>query len=354
MKKLIPLMATLLIVGVCFTWTARSFEDDKRRDGDKPREGQRDKPREGERERARDGDRERDGQARELEEWLEQREKQINSLRKQGKIDQAEALAQRTRKELDQHRRAMANRNRGDRDERAHREHGEHGHGDGGDNEEFGKWVNQQKRRIAELRKAGKEEEATKVLKHVQDAIAKIRGQGEGRAREREHGKREQDPKVRKFLEQSERKIKELRKQGKHEEAEKLLRHVKAKMAELHEHGEREHGEREHGEHGEREHGEHEGDGDNKARMKHIGAAIEHLQAAGLKDWAEELAAHAREMRGERGHRHEREDWEEPGHRHEGHERGEDAEGGVDQLRRELNELRNALREIQKHLEKRR
>ncbi|MDE2682329.1 MAG: hypothetical protein OSB29_13335, partial [Verrucomicrobiota bacterium] len=86
----------------------------------------------------------------------------------------------------------------------------------------------------------------------------------------------------------------------------------------------------------------------------HIGAAIEHLQAAGLKDWAEVLAAHAREMRGERGHRQEREDREGPGRHHEGHERGEDAEGGVDQLRRELNELRNALREIQKHLEKRR
>ena len=178
----------------------------------------------------------------------------------------------------------MANHDRGDRDEHAHREHGEHGHGDGGDNKEFGKWVNQQERRIAELRKAGKKEEATKVLKHVQDAIAKFRGQGEGRERERQHG-------------------------------------------------------------------EHEGDGDNKARMRHIGAAIEHLQAAGLKDWAEVLAAHAREMRGERGHRQER---EEPGRHHEGHERGEDAEGGVDQLRRELNELRNALREIQKHLEKRR
>jgi hypothetical protein len=281
MKKWIPLLATLIIVGVCFTWTARSFDDDKPRDGD------RDKPREDERERARDSDRdrpagerahrERDGQSRELEAWLEQREKQINSLRKHGKIDQAEALAQRTRKELDQHRRAMANRKRGERDE---------------------------------------------------------------------HGKREQDPEVRKFLEQAERKINELRKQGKHEEAEKLLRHVKAEMAERHEHGEgreREHGEREHGER----------EGGNEARMKHIGAAIEHLQAAGMRDWAEELAAHAREMNKERGHREAREDREEPEHRHERHEHGEDDEGdGVDQLRREVNELRNALREIQKHLEK--
>jgi hypothetical protein len=279
MKKWIPIMATLLIAGVCFTWTAQSFDDDKRRDGD------RDKPREGERERARDGDRERDGQARELEEWLEQREKQINSLRKQGKIDQAEALAQRTRKELVGHRRAMVNQNRGDH-ERGHREHGEHdhGHGNGGDNEEFGKWVNQQERHIAELRKAGKKEEAAQVLKHVQNAIAKFRGQGE--RREREHGER-----------------------------------------------------------------------GNEARMKHIGAAIEHLQAAGLKNWAEELANHARGMNKERGHREEREDREEPEHRHERHEHehGEEAEGdGVDQLRREVNELRNALREIQKHLEKRR
>ena len=289
-------MATLLIAGVCFTWTARSFDDDKRRDGD------RDKPREGERERAREGDRERDGQAHEIEAWLEQREKQINALRKQGKPDQAEALAERTRTELAKHRKAMANRNRGDREERGHREHGEHGehghgHGEGGDNEEFGKWVNQQERRIAELRKAGKKEEAAHVLKHVQDAIAKFRGQGERRER---------------------------------------------------------------GEGREREHGEREREGGNEARMKHIGAAIEHLQAAGMRDWAEELAAHARRMnKGEReGHTREgHRDREEPEHRHERHEHehGEDeGNGDINQLRREMNEMRNALRELQKHLEKRR
>jgi hypothetical protein len=60
-------------------------------------------------------------------------------------------------------------------------------------------------------------------------------------------------------------------------------------------------------------------------------------------------------MNTERGHREAREDREEPEHRHEQHEHehGED-DDGVDQLRREVNELRNALREIQKHLEKRR
>ena len=207
-------MATLLIAAVCFTWTARSNDDDKRRDGDrdKPREGQRDKPRIG--------------------------------------------------------------------DQRGSRE-------------------------------------------------------------------REQDQEMRKFIEQAERTINELRKQGKYEEAEKLLRHVKAEMAKRHEHGE--------GREREREHGDREREGGNEARMKHIGAAIEHLQAAGLRDWAEELAAHAREMNKERGHREAREDREEPEHRHEQHEQehGED-DDGVDQLRREVNELRNALREIQKHLEKRR
>jgi hypothetical protein len=89
--------------------------------------------------------------------------------------------------------------------------------------------------------------------------------------------------------------------------------------------------------------------------MKHISAAIEHLQAAGLPDWARELAAHAREMNKERGHREAREDREEPEHRHEQHEHEHgDDDDGVDQLRREVNELRNALREVQKHLEKRR
>ncbi|MFM1556102.1 MAG: hypothetical protein ACKJR1_06405 [Limisphaerales bacterium] len=214
-------MATLLIAGVWFTWTARSNDDDKRRDGDhdKPREGQRGKPRKGDRER----DRERPGDQRERDDLKTEREK---------------------------------------------------GH------------------------------------------------------------------KIRQFIEQAERKINELRKQGKHEEAEKLLCHVKAEMAKRHEHAE--------GREREREHGDREREGGNEARMKHIGAAIEHLQAAGLRDWAEELAAHARELNKERGHREAREDREEPEHRHEQHEHGED-DDGVDQLRREVNELRNALREIQKH-----
>ncbi len=156
-------MATLLIAAVCFTWTARSNDDDKRRDGDrdKPREGQRGKPREGDRER----DRDRPG------------------------------------------------------DQREHRE------------------------------------------------------------RDDQKTEREEDHKIRQFIEQAERKINELRKQGKHEEAEKLLRHVKAEMDKR----------REHGEGRDRE-------GGNEARMKHIGAAIEHLHAARFRDWAEELTAHAREM----------------------------------------------------------
>jgi len=97
MKKWIPIMATLLIAGVCFTWTARSNDDDKRRDGDKPREGQRGKPRE--RDRDRPGDqrehRERDDQKTEREEdhkirqFIEQAERKINELRKQGKHEEA-------------------------------------------------------------------------------------------------------------------------------------------------------------------------------------------------------------------------------------------------------------------------
>ena len=93
MKKWIPLMATLLIAGVWFTWTARSNDDDKRRDGDrdKPREGQRSKPREGDRER----DRERPGDQRErddlkterekghkIRQFIEQAERKISELRK--------------------------------------------------------------------------------------------------------------------------------------------------------------------------------------------------------------------------------------------------------------------------------
>jgi len=89
-------------------------------------------------------------------------------------------------------------------------------------------------------------------------------------------------------------------------------------------------------------------EGGNEARMRHIGAAIEHLHAAGLRDWAEELAAHAKRMRGEREEREHRE------HREEGRERAHGEGKGVDQLRREVNELRNVIRELQQHLEKRR
>ena len=91
-----------------------------------------------------------------------------------------------------------------------------------------------------------------------------------------------------------------------------------------------------------------EREGGNEARMRHIGAAIEHLHAAGLRDWAEELAAHAKRMRGEREEREHRE------HREEGRERAHGEGKGVDQLRREVNELRNVIRELQQHLEKRR
>ena len=130
---------------------------------------------------------------------------------------------------------------------------------------------------------------------------------------------------------------------GKKEEAAHVLKHVQDAIAKFRGRGERR----------EREGGEREGG--NANRMEHIAAAIEHLQAAGLRDWAEELAAHAREINKERGHReegHERRDREEPGHRHEGHER--EGNGDLNQMRREVNELRNALREIQKHLEERR
>lgn len=350
MKKRIPLTATLLITGVCISWTALSLDDDKRdrprddkpdrpRADDRLRDGDRDRPRVGDRVPHREhGDRERDvhGQAHELEAWLEKREKQINNLRKQGKADQAEALAQRTRKELEQHRRAIANRKR---DKPAHREHG---HGDDGDNDEFGKWVDQQERRIAELREAGKKDEAARALKHLHDAIAKFRGQGEHREHEHRRADRDEDHDVRQFLEQAERKIQQLRKQGKHKEAEDLLRHVRAELAERRKHGEGH--DRGHDERGHRE-------GGNEKRMEHIGAAIKHLQAAGLHDWAEELAAHARKLHGKRENLHERDDHPDPGHRREGHD--QEHRPGIDQLRREVNEIRNILRELQKHLRER-
>jgi hypothetical protein len=229
--------------------------DKPRREGDRERDRDRDEPR-GDEPR-REGDRERDGQHREIEAWLEKREAEINALRKQGKLDRAEALAAETKKVLERYKRAAAER----------REERDKPREDGGN--ELERWVQQQERKIAELREAGKKEAAAE-----------------------------------------------------------LQQLVRRKIAEHHKHAEREHGER----------------GNIEERVRHIQAAIEHLQAAGLHDWAKELTAHV-----DREHHNKREQGE---HAHGEHEH-DHHEDGANNLRREVEELKRAIRAIQKHLKER-
>jgi len=153
------------------------------RERDEPRgDRERDKPRrEGDRERdepRREGDRERDGQHSEIEAWLEKREAEINALRKQGKIERAEALAAETKKFLERYKRAAAER-REQRDKPRE-----------DDGNELERWVQQQERKIAELREAGKKEAAAELLQQVRKKIAEHRKNGE-REHRHEHGERE-------------------------------------------------------------------------------------------------------------------------------------------------------------------
>ena len=251
---------TKIISGILFAGLATGLLlfAQERPDGNKERDikREREEPR-GERDRARDeprreGDRERDGQHREIEAWLEKREAEINALRKQGKLDRAEALAAETKKVLERYKRAAAER----------REERDKPREDGGN--ELERWVQQQERKIAELREAGKKEAAAELQQLVRRKIA------------------------------------------------------------------------EHRKHAER--------GNIEERVRHIQAAIEHLQAAGLHDWAKELTAHV-----DREHHNKREQGEHVHGEHE-HDHHED---GANNLRREVEELKRAIRAIQKHLKER-
>ena len=78
-------------------------------------------------------------------------------------------------------------------------------------------------------------------------------------------------------------------------------------------------------------------------RVRHMMAAIEHLRAVGMHDLAEEVEKRAHGHHGERErHEHAREV-----HEHEHHEEG------LGDLRREVEELKRAMQDIRKHLERR-
>ena len=78
-----------------------------------------------------------------------------------------------------------------------------------------------------------------------------------------------------------------------------------------------------------------------------IHQAIEHLKAAGLEEFAEELAGHLHQRRDEERREYHREKRE-----HEEREQHGDRE--LEELRNHVRELSHALREIQERLENRR
>lgn len=175
---------------------------------------------------------------------------------------------------------------------------------------ELERWGRQQQHKAHELLEAGRKEEAHKLMRHVEEVIAKHRKNNDRHAHNRE-------AEIKKFVEDAERKIHELLEQGKKKEAEQLRRHVQEELAAIRRH-------REH----HREHPAHE------ERARHIHQAIEHLKAAGLEEFAEELAAHL----------HQRHD----------EEREQHGDRELEELRNHVRELSHALREIQERLENRR
>jgi len=143
MKKT-KIITGVLFVGVAAGWILLAHEgpdsDDKnKRDKDRPeREVQRDKPR-------REGDRER-----------EERDRPRRESDREGDRD-------RERPHPDGDRERERPRPGGDR-ERDERAHGQN---------ELQQWAQQQERRIHELRKAGHNEEAERVLENLKRSIAK-------------------------------------------------------------------------------------------------------------------------------------------------------------------------------------
>lgn len=180
---------------------------------------------------------------------------------------------------------------------------------------ELERWARQQQHKAHELLEAGRKEEAQKLMRHVEEVIAKHR-KGQDR---HAHNK---EAEIKEFIEEAERHIHELLKAGKKEEAERVRRHVQEELAALR------------GERREREHPGHD------QRTRHVHQAIEHLKAAGMHEFAKELMAHL--------HEREHPEREEPRNvRREG-----DRE--LEELRNHVRELSHALREIQERLEQRR
>ncbi len=139
--------------------------------------------------------------------------------------------------------------------------------------------IEKAKREIEELKKAGKQEEAKHLAQRLE---ARMRGPRGGPGKEKfMAGHREEMEKARKQIE-------ELHRAGKHDEAGKMRERFMAEMKARH--GRPHDGPPPQGPAAE---------GEGPARLRHLMAAIGHLQDAGLGEPAEQLEKMARKMRGE-------------------------------------------------------
>ena len=181
-------------------------------------------------------------------------------------------------------------------------------------------WAMERRQEIEELKKAGRHEEAEKIAHHTRRIMdERMRGRGENGRREQDHNGNRQE--LERWFHEQERHIHELREKGRHEEADRAERDLRQKV-EAHQHEQE-------GEHHDR--GEHTDE-----RVHHAMTAIEHLHAAGLHDLAEEVERRVNEQ-----HQGQNRDQE-----HHDHNGGNE----VKQLRHEVEQMRRMLDEIRRHL----
>lgn len=155
---------------------------------------------------------------------------------------------------------------------------------------------------------------------------------GNKQHQQQRHGNDHGNNDLREFSEDRRRQIESLKKRGQHEEADRLGRETRRIIEERRRHGEGDHND--HHERGHQEHNRHEGE-QHDERVQHAMRAIEHLHAAGLHDIAEEIERRI----------------------HEHHHDGDEDEGRRDEMEdihRQLDELRRAMHELTEHLGRRR
>ena len=184
-------------------------------------------------------------------------------------------------------------------------------------------------RKAHELKDAGKHEEAEAVVREARGLHEKlVRMEKEGRA---EPALEERRVGLQRKLKEAQAYLKELREAGKEDQAAEVRRHVERleqELARLGRQGEREGGPRPDQQRAEAE-----------RRLRHVREAIGNLRAAGMQDAAERLTHEAERMDQQfRAAAPERRDAPPSG-------------GEIERLRAELQELRQAVRQLQARLD---